>query len=159
MGLIPLTTKFKHSRLPGRRVWVPALILGLVALTGWSVTAAYTGEAKAAVTLATTHQAEKLTELSFNAVSYLPKTLEAGVPVSFSYNITNHESSDMEYAAVVTIVENGKPRLLERDIIHLRDGESQNVTVHFSTPNAGTAIEVIVRLPGQDLQIHFRGQS
>jgi uncharacterized membrane protein len=111
------------------------------------------------LTLATTRQPEKLTELYFNGVQYLPKTVDAGQVAQFSYNVTNHEATNVAYTAIITITENGKTRTLEQDEFTVKNGESHDATVRFSTPRAGTSLLITVSLPQVNQTIHFRSQS
>jgi len=77
----------------------------------------------------------------------------------FSYHIANHESAATSYAVKVTIVENGKSRLLEQDDLTLPNGDDRDITIRFSTPKAGTNIEIIVSLSNSGQSIHFRSKS
>jgi uncharacterized membrane protein len=147
------------KRRPKRR-YLMLLVGGIattlaVGLTVWFLTP--TG--KTDFTLATTRQPEKLTELYFNGVQYLPHAVTPQQLTSFSYNVTNHEAATVTYTAVITITENGKVRTLEHDEFIVKDGDSHDATVRFSTPNAGTSLLITVSLPQVNQTIHFRSQS
>ena len=112
-----------------------------------------------AIAAATQKQPEKLTELYFNSPQYLPKNINPKKLTSFSYHVTNQESVKTSYLAVVTVYENGKPRILEQDAFTLVNGANRDILIHFSTPFAGTNLEIVVALPQFNQEIHFRSQS
>jgi hypothetical protein len=114
---------------------------------------------QAAIAIATQKQPEKLTELYFNSPQYLPKQVDGGQVASFSYHVTNYESVRAAYLAVVTLYENGKPRILEQDAFTLDNGDDRDILIHFSTPHYGTNLEIVVSLPAINQEIHFRSQS
>ena len=143
-----------------RRLFVATICLALAAaLIVPAVLWLISPGSQSAIATATQKQPEKLTELYFNSPQYLPKNLDAGHVASFSYHVTNQESATTSYQAVVTIYENGKPRILEQDNFTLADGDDRDVLIHFSTPRANTNVEIIVALPAIGQDIHFRSQS
>jgi uncharacterized membrane protein len=109
--------------------------------------------------LATTKQPERFTELYFNNSINLPTQITATKIYSFSFHVTNHEAETESYAAYVTILQNGHPSQLQITKFTLPDGAGQDVTVHFTTPKAGTALELIVSLPANAESIDFRSKS
>jgi hypothetical protein len=114
---------------------------------------------KPAIAQATQKQHEKLTELYFNSPQYLPKNVDPQKTATFSYHVTNQESVKTSYLAVVTLYEDGKPRVLEQDAFTLSDGDDRDILLHFSTPYAGTNLEIVGSLPQLNQEIHFRSQS
>jgi hypothetical protein len=112
-----------------------------------------------AITLATTRQPEHFTELYFNNHQHLPAQLDVNVPTTFSYHVTNHEAGPVTYHAWISVVENGKVRLLSHDTFTLSDGAGNDHSVIFSEPLPHQNIQLIIDLPDQNQRIYFRSQT
>lgn len=154
-----ITPTLRPKRLASRPFW--ALIFSIFAALIIAILASgiESNGPRSTLALATSRQPEKLTELSFNAPTNLPKSLTAGVGATFSFNITNQESAAVTYEPVVTIIENGRSRIIERAKVSLANGQTRNLLVKFTTPQANTEVQLIVSLPEQHQAIHFRARS
>jgi hypothetical protein len=147
------------ARLVSHRLLILTVSAIALSFIGLGTVAASRTNGHTLLELATTRQPDDLTELSFNAPAYLPKDMEAGKLLGFSYNVSNRASTARQYRAVVTIIENGRAHTLEQDTITVPPGSSKNTSVHFTETQPGTDVEFIVSLPDQNLLIHFRGKS
>jgi hypothetical protein len=112
-----------------------------------------------ALALATTHQTEPFTELSFVNPTNLPKVVSAKQPATFRYAVTNHQGQQTIYHANIAISENGRLRSLGQNQFTLANDNTQDVVVSFMTASPNTNLEVFVTLPDQNLTIHFRSRS
>jgi hypothetical protein len=119
----------------------------------------HTPSASHTLIAATSQQPETYTELSFVRAGKLPAELKPGTVYHATYRITNHEAGPMAYQASITLVENGRPRLLRMDSPVIAQGASQNFTVPFSAARPDTTIQIIIDLPAHHQSIHFESQS
>jgi hypothetical protein len=112
-----------------------------------------------ALRLATTKQPERFTELYFNNTGALPTQVTAGKLYTFSFDVTNREYTTTEYLAQTSIVTGTSTTPLRNYTFELREGASQNESVTFKAPEAGTQFELMVTLPNQNETIYFRSAS
>src|SRR6266403_2752810 len=142
-----LSTKIHAAKSKHGVLW--AWIAAITLITALATAAVIWHPAAArALTLATTKQPERFTELYFNDHQNLPKQVTAQRPAKFSYHVTNHEARDTHYHVRVSILENGQSRLLKLDDITLANNESKDITIQFATSKPGIQLELSVELIG-----------
>lgn len=139
----------------GKLIVILLLSTAIIGGATWALT----NPGRNLVNQATTKQPERFTELSFEDPQHLPKTVAAGQPASFKYRIVNHEAADVTYHTRITIVENGRLRVLEQSRVLVPNGGNTTLSVSFATAKSDTSLELIVDLIDQGESLHFRSRS
>ncbi len=104
-----------------------------------------------AVTNATSHQPEKLTELYFTKPQSIPATYQPGQVIPASFSVHNLETTDMDYQYVVSI--NGEVSSLHS--VHVKNGAVEAVQESVKLPDNANRVEVEVKLLTKNQSIHF----
>ena len=129
-----------------------AVILAIVGLNNKS-------KISNALTDATTHKPETFTELYFVSYPNITKTLEVGKIYQANFEVTNQESRTVSYIYEVQTYENGmaNPPIIKS--IELANHRSAVLPFSYSAQAKGESLEIIIRLTGQNQQIHLRASS
>ncbi len=121
----------------------------LVAALGVPVAAIATHlpAARRIITLATTHQPERFTELYFNAPQTLPTSVSINTKYEFSYTVANHEAAARTYRFETYYLVNGQKHVLSQGTIALSAGQSSSFALSFVATQVSQAYQVGVSLP------------
>ncbi|HSX32748.1 MAG TPA: hypothetical protein VLF91_00200 [Candidatus Saccharimonadales bacterium] len=139
---------------------VSAAIVILAAIAGIAfVSVVYQHQIARALTLATTHQPERYSELYFDDSAHLPLFSLNGKVQHVSFRIVNHEAATTTYHYAVTITTNGVATSLADARVTLADGKTADIpfTYLITTPN--TPAQISVQLVGRSEHITFRTKS
>jgi len=108
-----------------------------------------------AITLATTHQPEAFTELSFNDSTHLPIYSPVHKIEHVVFHIANHEAKTIDY--VYTVKQDALQ--ITHTSITLQDGQSVDVPFTYVISTPSTATQISVQLDGRSEHIDFRSNS
>ncbi|MDO8741964.1 MAG: DUF1616 domain-containing protein [bacterium] len=102
-------------------------------------------------------QAESFTELFLNNHLDLPKQVEKGQTVQFSFTIHNLEGKTMTYPYVVYLKTDGGYRIpIARNSVTLAHKESRLIKESYTFKNPKQKVTVFIELSGMSQNLHFR---
>jgi hypothetical protein len=111
---------------------------------------------KANVSLATTAQPEKYTELYFENHLNLPKSAAIKEPQTFSFTLHNLEYKDMVYPYEIYVEDTAGSRSgIITSEVRLRHDESKTITESFEILENIKRAKVVVNLLNKNQEIHF----
>lgn len=145
-----------------RSTWrfaMATLVIGIIIGVSTLLVIGYSPALAQAYRLATTHQAERYSELYFDKHRSLPSTAPVGTPRSVAFTIVNHEATTVTYHYVVSMTIAGTVTTLQEGNVQLKDGAAANTSVSFSVPKPDSSAMISVALVGRSEQIVFRSQS
>ncbi len=125
-----------------------ALVLTLILLTVPSLRAG----TKKFLTLSTTHQPERLTELYFADLPNLPLTYQADRSIPVSFTVHNLEERDMTYRYIVYATTTSPPQI---QTVSIPKGVTQTIIANLPATDYGERVPVAVELIDQQQSIHF----
>ena len=112
-----------------------------------------------AITLATTHQPERVTELYFTDYQSIPKKVAAGTTNLVSFTVVNHESRPVNYHYEAWITINGQASMLTSGTVSLKDAQNAATIVRFQPTVAGETYQLAIKLTNVHQEINVRIQS
>lgn len=98
---------------------------------------------------------ESFTELYFADHLALPKNLDDGRLLDFSFVIASHENRDQSYRYEVSYADNEKNEKIKTGETMVKAGEKANIEIAYVLPSAEKAYRIDVRLPDSEQSIHF----
>lgn len=107
-----------------------------------------------AVTLATTRQPERFTELYFENHLSLPKDIIRFKKYKFAFTIHNLEYRDTEYPYRIYLQRETEKILLNRGKVSLKQDEYKTITEEFG-PLKNIRSKIVVELTAKNQMIHF----
>lgn len=136
----------------------PSIVTGILLLGFVAFVSSNTVTAESLRSAFMTHP-QPYSELYFNEPAKIPPTIEARVPYNLSFTIVNQEGTPKNYQYRVTIVENGKERVVSGGQLLLEDGQPIRIPAVLSANSKGSSLELIVELPLQNQVIHIKRNS
>lgn len=99
---------------------------------------------------------ERLTELYLNDSLKLPKTINKGDVVPFSFAVHNLEGKTTTYPYVIYIQSSdGSTIPIDRSSVTLADQTSTTIRESYTFKTASTSAEVFIELTGRNQSLHF----
>jgi hypothetical protein len=125
----------------------------LVAFVGIAVaiTAMTWRPVKSQLLLSTTRRPTPFTELSFDDVGTLPRTVRPGMTYALPFSITNRTGADTTYRVATEMRYDGRATSLATEQIPVAAGASIRRTVSFSPPDPNRTYEIVVALDNGEL--------
>ncbi len=135
------------------------IVAAVMALT--LTAAVYAKPIAKALTLATTHQPEGYTELSFvtSSSNPLPSSAPVDTPRQFSFQITNHQTQSVSYHYIVTLSIGSVTTTVASGAVAIADGNSESISPSFTMPVASSTGIIDVHLTTTNQHIYFRSYS
>lgn len=106
------------------------------------------------ITLATTHQPEKFTELYFEDHINLPKIITRWKQYSFVFTVHNLENQNMDYAYEVYLQRDEQKIIIDSGEFSLKDNEFKSVKVDLG-PLKNLQSKIVVELMNKNQSIDF----
>ncbi len=107
------------------------------------------------VTLDLIPKPEKLTELYFSNNTNLPDSATSNRAISFAFVIHNLETTDYQYAYVISVNTNGTRRIVDSGIILVKNNQSYVKNEQFKLLNSPGSQDVVVELTNKHQSIDF----
>ncbi|MEK7643586.1 MAG: DUF1616 domain-containing protein [Patescibacteria group bacterium] len=102
-------------------------------------------------------QEESFTELFLNNHLDLPKQVEKGQTVQFSFTIHNLEGKTMTYPYVVYLKTDGGYRIpIARDSVTLSNKQVRTVGESYTFKNSNQKVTIFIEFLGRGQNLHFR---
>jgi len=98
---------------------------------------------------------EKLTELYFNDNAKLPNSATSNQVISFAFVIHNLETTDYQYAYVVSVNANGTRHIVDSGNVLVKNNQSYVKNEMFNLLNSPGSQEVVVELTNKQQSIDF----
>jgi len=112
-----------------------------------------------AITLATTHQPERVTELYFTDYKTIEKQVTVKKQYSIPFTVVNHETRPTTYSYETAAITGTKSTPLSSGTLTLIDGQAGNVTVDFTPTTPGTTYQISIKLISVKQEINVRLKS
>ncbi|HSX16852.1 MAG TPA: hypothetical protein VLH86_02000 [Patescibacteria group bacterium] len=142
----------------------PALTIGLaiaiiLTFVGLPLLITYKAPVTHAITMATSHEPEKFSELYFENSALLPLYAPANIPQRVAFRISNHESQTITYHYIATMSTGLATSQIAEGEITLDDTASGSVPISFVMPVPNGSAQISVQLVGRSEHIAFRVKS
>lgn len=98
---------------------------------------------------------EKLTELYFNNNANLPGSATSNQVISFAFVIYNLETTDYQYAYVVSVNANGTRHIVDSGNVLVKNNQYYVKNEQFNLMNSPGSQEVVVELTNKQQSIDF----
>ncbi len=108
-----------------------------------------------AITNASSHQPERLTELYFVKPPILPVVYTSNKPINFTFALHNLEQRDMHYGYTVSVGDGLNTQVLVNHTVSVKKAIVQLIPLKLAIPLTSTRVLVSVNITGTNQSIDF----
>jgi hypothetical protein len=144
-----------QQRNPTEIKWRTLVAVAIIAVGAAFFTDTYWPQIAQALTLATTHQPERLTELYFAVPEQLITNAKPGQKLPVSFAVHNLEAQDMIYAYRITLTDDHGTTSLGNQHLPLLSGQTRTTSQIITVPPGQGKLQISIELPQQSQAIHF----
>ena len=112
-----------------------------------------------AITMGTTHQPERVTELYFTDYNAIETQITVKKQYFIPFTVVNHEARPTTYTYETSAIEGAKSTPLSSGTLTLIDGQAGHATVNFTPTTPGTTYQISIKLTNVNQEINVRLKS
>lgn len=138
------------------RIVIALLVIAISTLSLYTLGLLNTQSVQKSIKLATSQQAENITELYFTDYQSIIKNAETNKLYTISFSTVNHESKQMNYPYNIILVSNNVATKTENGTFKLNDSETKEIRFDVTFPKADTDYQLVIQLPTVNQEINVR---